>query len=173
MKEIYNHSEIESRWQAKWEEDGIYKVEDSNSKENYYALTMFPYPSGDLHMGHWYAFAPADAHARFKRMEGYNVMHPQGFDSFGLPAENAAIDNKVQPSDWTSENIESMKKQLTRLGFAYDWKREFATSESDYYKWEQWFFLQMLEKGIAYQEEAEVNWDPVDQTVLALSLIHI
>ncbi len=118
-------------------------------------------------MGHVRNYSIGDAISRFHRMLGKNVLQPMGWDAFGLPAENAAINNKVQPSDWTLENIASMKKQLTRLGFAYDWKREFATSESDYYKWEQWFFLQMLEKGLAYQEEAEVNWDPVDQTVLA------
>ena len=135
MKEIYNHSEIESRWQTKWEDDEIYKVEDSNSKENYYALTMFPYPSGDLHMGHWYAFAPADAHARFKRMEGYNVMHPQGFDSFGLPAENAAIERGVDPKRWTYENINNFRRQFREMGTSYDWDRELITSDPDYYKW--------------------------------------
>ena len=158
MKEIYNHSEIESRWQAKWEKDGIYKVQDSNSKENYYALTMFPYPSGDLHMGHWYAFAPADAHARFKRMEGYNVMHPQGFDSFGLPAENAAIERGEDPKRWTYENINNFRRQFREMGTSYDWDRELVTSDSDYYKWNQYFFLQFYKNGLAYREHGQANW---------------
>ena len=167
MKEIYNHSEIESRWQAKWEEDGIYKVEDSNSKENYYALTMFPYPSGDLHMGHWYAFAPADAHARFKRMEGYNVMHPQGFDSFGLPAENAAIERGEDPKRWTYENINNFRRQFREMGTSYDWDRELVTSDPDYYKWNQYFFLQFYKNGLAYREHGQANWCPNCQTTLA------
>jgi leucyl-tRNA synthetase len=128
---------------------------------------MFPYPSGSIHMGHVRNYSIGDAISRFQRMLGKNVLQPMGWDAFGLPAENAAINNEVQPSEWTLENIESMKTQLTRLGFAYDWKREFATSEPSYYKWEQWFFHQLMDRGLAYQEEAEVNWDPVDQTVLA------
>ena len=167
MKEIYNHSEIESRWQTKWEDDEIYKVEDSNSKENYYALTMFPYPSGDLHMGHWYAFAPADAHARFKRMEGYNVMHPQGFDSFGLPAENAAIERGVDPKRWTYENINNFRRQFREMGTSYDWDRELITSDPDYYKWNQYFFLQFYKNGLAYREHGQANWCPNCQTTLA------
>ena len=163
----YEPGDIEHQVQEYWKENESFSVTEDHSKEKYFCLSMFPYPSGSIHMGHVRNYTIGDAISRFQRMLGKNVLQPMGWDAFGLPAENAAIDNKVQPSDWTSENIESMKKQLTRLGFAYDWKREFATSESDYYKWEQWFFLQMLEKGIAYQEEAEVNWDPVDQTVLA------
>ena len=163
----YEPGEIEHQVQEYWKENEAFSVTEDHSKEKYFCLSMFPYPSGSIHMGHVRNYTIGDAISRFQRMLGKNVLQPMGWDAFGLPAENAAIDNKIQPSDWTSENIESMKKQLTRLGFAYDWKREFATSESDYYKWEQWFFLQMLEKGIAYQEEAEVNWDPVDQTVLA------
>ncbi len=163
----YEPRDVEHQVQEYWKENESFSVTEDHSKEKYFCLSMFPYPSGSIHMGHVRNYTIGDAISRFQRMLGKNVLQPMGWDAFGLPAENAAIDNKVQPSDWTSENIESMKKQLTRLGFAYDWKREFATSESDYYKWEQWFFLQMLEKGLAYQEEAEVNWDPVDQTVLA------
>ncbi len=163
----YEPGDIEHQVQEYWKENESFSVTEDHSKEKYFCLSMFPYPSGSIHMGHVRNYTIGDAISRFQRMLGKNVLQPMGWDAFGLPAENAAIDNKVQPSDWTSENIESMKKQLTRLGFAYDWKREFATSESDYYKWEQWFFLQMHEKGLAYQEEAEVNWDPVDQTVLA------
>ena len=163
----YEPGDIEHQVQEYWKVNESFSVTEDHSKEKYFCLSMFPYPSGSIHMGHVRNYTIGDAISRFQRMLGKNVLQPMGWDAFGLPAENAAIDNKVQPSDWTLENIESMKKQLTRLGFAYDWKREFATSESDYYKWEQWFFLQMHEKGLAYQEEAEVNWDPVDQTVLA------
>ena len=163
----YEPGDIEEQVQLYWKENQSFSVTEDPNKEKYFCLSMFPYPSGSIHMGHVRNYSIGDAISRFQRMLGKNVLQPMGWDAFGLPAENAAINNKVQPSDWTLENIESMKEQLTRLGFAYDWKREFATSESDYYKWEQWFFLQMLEKGLAYQEEAEVNWDPVDQTVLA------
>ena len=163
----YEPGDIEEQVQLYWKENDSFSVTEDPDKEKYFCLSMFPYPSGSIHMGHVRNYSIGDAISRFHRMLGKNVLQPMGWDAFGLPAENAAINNKVQPSDWTLENIASMKKQLTRLGFAYDWKREFATSESDYYKWEQWFFLQILEKGLAYQEEAEVNWDPVDQTVLA------
>ena len=163
----YEPGDIEEQVQLYWKENDSFSVTEDPDKEKYFCLSMFPYPSGSIHMGHVRNYSIGDAISRFHRMLGKNVLQPMGWDAFGLPAENAAINNKVQPSDWTLENIASMKKQLTRLGFAYDWKREFATSESDYYKWEQWFFLQMLEKELAYQEEAEVNWDPVDQTVLA------
>ena len=163
----YEPGDIEDQVQLYWKENKSFSVTEDPNKEKYFCLSMFPYPSGSIHMGHVRNYSIGDAISRFQRMLGKNVLQPMGWDAFGLPAENAAINNKVQPSEWTLENIASMKKQLTRLGFAYDWKREFATSESDYYKWEQWFFLQMLEKGLAYQEEAEVNWDPVDQTVLA------
>ena len=163
----YEPGEIEEQVQKYWKENGSFSVTEDTTKEKFFCLSMFPYPSGSIHMGHVRNYSIGDAISRFQRMLGKNVLQPMGWDAFGLPAENAAINNNVQPSDWTQENIESMKKQLTRLGFAYDWKREFATSDADYYKWEQWFFLQLLEKGLAYQEEAEVNWDPVDQTVLA------
>ena len=168
MKKIYNHLEIEKKWQLKWEEDGIFEAKDFNDgKRNYYALTMFPYPSGDLHMGHWYAFAPADAHARFKRMEGYNVMHPQGFDSFGLPAENAAIERNEDPMEWTYENIENFRRQFREMGTSYDWKRELVTSDPNYYKWNQYFFIQFYKNGLAYRKHGQANWCPKCQTTLA------
>ena len=168
MKKIYDHLEIEKKWQLKWEEDGIFEAKDFNDgKRNYYALTMFPYPSGDLHMGHWYAFAPADAHARFKRMEGYNVMHPQGFDSFGLPAENAAIERNEDPMEWTYENIENFRRQFREMGTSYDWKRELVTSDSNYYKWNQYFFIQFYKNGLAYRQHGQANWCPKCQTTLA------
>ena len=163
----YEPGDIEEAVQKYWQDSNTFSVTEDPNKEKFYCLSMFPYPSGSIHMGHVRNYSIGDAISRFHRMLGKNVLQPMGWDAFGLPAENAAINNKVQPSEWTLENIESMKTQLSRLGFAYDWKREFATSQSDYYKWEQWFFLQMLDKGLAYQEEAEVNWDPIDQTVLA------
>ena len=168
MKKIYNHLEIEKKWQLKWEADGIFEAKDFNDgKRNYYALTMFPYPSGDLHMGHWYAFAPADAHARFKRMEGYNVMHPQGFDSFGLPAENAAIERNEDPMEWTYENIGNFRRQFREMGTSYDWKRELVTSDPNYYKWNQYFFIQFYKNGLAYRKHGQANWCPKCQTTLA------
>ena len=163
----YNPGEIEDEVQNYWASNNTFSVTEDPNKEKYFCLSMFPYPSGSIHMGHVRNYSIGDAISRFHRMLGKNVLQPMGWDAFGLPAENAAINNKVQPSDWTLENIQSMKKQLTRLGFAYDWEREISTSNSSYYKWEQWFFQQMLDKGLAYQEEAEVNWDPIDQTVLA------
>ena len=163
----YNPGEIEDEVQNYWATNNTFSVTEDPNKEKYFCLSMFPYPSGSIHMGHVRNYSIGDAISRFQRMLGKNVLQPMGWDAFGLPAENAAINNKVQPSDWTLENIQSMKKQLTRLGFAYDWEREISTSNSSYYKWEQWFFQQMLDKGLAYQEEAEVNWDPIDQTVLA------
>ncbi len=164
----YTPAEIEKKWQAKWEADGIYRAADHvEGKENYFALTMFPYPSGDLHMGHWYAYAPADTHARFKRMQGYNVMHPQGFDSFGLPAENAAIEHGADPREWTYENIDNYRRQFREMGTSYDWDRELVTSDPEYYKWNQYFFLQFYKKGLAYREHGLANWCPKDQTTLA------
>ena len=166
-KELYNPSEVESKAQEYWEKNQTFSVTEDTSKEKFYCLSMFPYPSGALHMGHVRNYTIGDVISRFQRMLGKNVMQPIGWDAFGLPAENAAIENKVQPSEWTSNNITKMKSQLKRLGYAYDWKREFATCDEDYYKWEQWFFLELVKKGLAYQEEAEVNWDPIDLTVLA------
>ncbi|MFW6175022.1 MAG: leucine--tRNA ligase [Chloroflexota bacterium] len=164
----YDPSEIEPKWQARWEEEGIYRARDHEpGKPNWFALTMFPYPSGDLHIGHWYAFGPGDAHARFKRMQGYNVMHPQGFDAFGLPAENAAIQRNIHPREWTYSNIENMRRQFRRMGNSYDWSREVVTCDPDYYRWNQWLFLQMYRAGLAYQAHGQVNWCPHCQTTLA------
>ena len=163
----YEPEKLERQIQQFWNENEMFSVTEDPEKEKFFCLSMFPYPSGSIHMGHVRNYTIGDTISRFQRMLGKNVMQPMGWDAFGLPAENAAIKNKVSPSDWTEQNISSMKLQLQRMGFAYDWKREFATCSPDYYKWEQWFFLQLLGKGLVYQEEAEVNWDPVDETVLA------
>ena len=164
----YNPSEIEPKWQKFWEENELYKTPDiQKNKENYFALTMFPYPSGDLHIGHWYAFTPADAHARYMRMKGYNVMHPQGFDAFGLPAENAAIERNINPKKWTFDNINNMRRQFKLMGNSYDWDRELLTCTPEYYKWNQYFFLEMYSNGIAYRKDGPVWWDPIDKTTLA------
>ena len=163
----YEPEKLERQIQQFWNENEMFSVTEDPEKEKFFCLSMFPYPSGSIHMGHVRNYTIGDTISRFQRMLGKNVMQPMGWDAFGLPAENAAIKNNVLPSDWTEQNISSMKLQLQRMGFAYDWKREFATCSPDYYKWEQWFFLQLLEKGLVYQEEAEVNWDPVDETVLA------
>ena len=163
----YEPEKLERKIQQFWNENEMFSVTEDPEKEKFFCLSMFPYPSGSIHMGHVRNYTIGDTISRFQRMLGKNVMQPMGWDAFGLPAENAAIKNKVSPSDWTEQNISSMKLQLQRMGFAYDWKREFATCSPDYYKWEQWFFLQLLEKGLVYQEEAEVNWDPIDETVLA------
>ncbi|MFC1908244.1 leucine--tRNA ligase, partial [Chloroflexota bacterium] len=144
-----------------------YQVTEDSTKPKWYALTMFPYTSGDLHIGHWYAMAPSDVHARFKRMQGYNVLHPMGFDAFGLPAENAAIKQGVHPFTWTAQNIDNMRRQLKSIGAIYDWSREVITCLPDYYKWTQWFFLKLYEAGLAYRGRAPVNWCPRCQTVLA------
>jgi leucyl-tRNA synthetase len=167
MVEKFNHREIELKWQAKWAEDKLYEAKEIPGKPKWYALTMFPYTSGDLHIGHWYAMAPSDVHARFKRMQGFNVMHPIGFDSFGLPAENAAIKRGIHPKTWTLKNIENMRKQLKTMGAMHDWSREVITCLPDYYKWTQWFFLKLYEAGLAYRTKAPVNWCPSCQTVLA------
>ena len=163
----YEPEKLEREIQQFWNENEMFSVTEDPEKEKFFCLSMFPYPSGSIHMGHVRNYTIGDTISRFQRMLGKNVMQPMGWDAFGLPAENAAIKNKVSPSDWTEQNISSMKLQFQRMGFAYDWKREFATCSPDYYQWEQWFFLQMLEKGLVYQKEAEVNWDPVDETVLA------
>ena len=167
MPDKYNPQEIEKKWQQKWAEDRLYEVTEDTTKPKWYALTMFPYTSGDLHIGHWYAMAPADVHARFKRMQGYNVLHPMGFDAFGLPAENAAIKRGIHPYIWTMRNVENMRRQLQSIGAIYDWSREVITCLPEYYKWTQWFFLQLYHKGLAYQAKAPVNWCPSCQTVLA------
>ncbi|MEA1959021.1 MAG: leucine--tRNA ligase [Chloroflexota bacterium] len=163
----YNPQEIEPKWQARWAETHLYEVEEDAPRPKWYALTMFPYTSGDLHVGHWYAMAPSDVHARFKRMKGYNVLHPIGFDAFGLPAENAAIKRGIHPYKWTMDNVERMREQLKRMGSMYDWRREVITCLPEYYRWTQWFFLKLYEGGLAYRDKAPVNWCPKCQTVLA------
>ena len=163
----YGHTEMQAKWQRRWEDDGIYKVDDDDPRPKWYELHMYPYPSGDLHIGHWYAMSGADARARFMRMKGYNVLHPMGFDAFGLNAENAAINNGVHPYTWTMSNIENMRRQLRSMGPMYDWDREIATCTPDYYKWNQWFFLLLYKNGLAYRSDAPVNWCPSCQTVLA------
>lgn len=165
-KMTYNFNTIEKKWQKRWEEENSFKVE-KNDKPKYYSLEMFPYPSGKLHMGHVRNYSIGDVVARFKKMNGYNVLHPMGWDSFGLPAENAAIKNGIHPNVWTWDNIENMREQLKELGISYDWDREVATCSPEYYKWNQWFFLKMYEKGLAYKKEAAVNWCPSCSTVLA------
>ncbi|HUU64744.1 MAG TPA: leucine--tRNA ligase [Dehalococcoidales bacterium] len=163
----YNPQEIEKKWQQKWEADRLYQVSEDDPRPKFYALTMFPYTSGDLHIGHWYVMAPSDVHARFKRMQGYNVLHPMGFDAFGLPAENAAIKRSIHPFIWTMQNVENMRRQLKSIGAIYDWSREVVSCLPEYYKWTQWFFLKLYESDLAYRGKAPVNWCPRCQTVLA------
>jgi leucyl-tRNA synthetase len=163
----YEPRNIELKWQARWEADGLYITHDDDPRPKWYALTMFPYPSGELHVGHWFAMTPSDAHARFKRMNGYNVLFPMGFDAFGLPAENAAIKNAKHPAEWTASNIERMRGQMKSMGTIFDWTRELNTADPDYYKWTQWWFLQLLKHDLAYKKRASVWWCPKDQTVLA------
>ncbi|MDC0456598.1 leucine--tRNA ligase [Alphaproteobacteria bacterium] len=163
----YNPSVIEKKWQKKWHDHNIFKAEIDYNKPKYYVLEMFPYPSGAIHMGHVRNYTLGDLIARYKKAQGFNVLHPMGWDAFGLPAENAAIENKTLPSLWTNSNIKSMKKQLKQMGLSYDWDREFATCDPGYYKFEQKMFLDFYKSGIAYKKETWVNWDPVEQTVLA------
>jgi leucyl-tRNA synthetase len=164
----YNPQAIERKWQAHWREIGLDRTPELTAESRkFYALSMFPYPSGSLHMGHVRNYTITDVIARHKRMQGYAVLHPMGWDAFGLPAENAAIDRGIPPAKWTYQNIAQMRDQLQRLGLSYDWEREITTCAPDYYKWTQWLFLQFFKAGLAYQKEAPVNWDPVDQTVLA------
>lgn len=171
--ERYNPQELEPRWQQRWDEEKLYQVELSQSeKPKYYFLTMYPYPSGDLHVGHWYAEAPADAAARYRRMQGYEVFFPMGFDAFGLPAENAAVKaakegKNVHPATLTYQQIDRMVKQFKQMGAMFDWSKKVVTCDPEYYKWNQWLFLQLFKKGLAYRKASHVNWDPVDQTVLA------
>ncbi|VAW81323.1 Leucyl-tRNA synthetase [hydrothermal vent metagenome] len=167
MEDRYNPQAIEARIQQEWLENGTFRAVEDDSREKYYCLSMFPYPSGRLHMGHVRNYTIGDVISRYQRMLGKNVLQPMGWDAFGLPAENAAINNKVPPAQWTHENIDYMRDQLQRLGFGYDWDRELATCDPDYYRWEQWFFIQLFKKGLVYKKTAVVNWDPVDQTVLA------
>ena len=163
----YNFEEIETRWQAKWAESGVFEVHEDPARPKFYCLEMLPYPSGDIHVGHVRNYCITDVISRCKTMRGMNVLHPIGWDALGLPAENAAIKRGVHPETWTRANIASMKRQLQRLGFSYPWSREIATCDADYYRWNQWFFLRMLEKGIAYRAKAPVNWCPSCLTVLA------
>ncbi|MBR1908493.1 leucine--tRNA ligase [bacterium] len=167
MKELYYPQGIEKKWQEKWAEEKVFKTFDDSDKPKYYALSMFPYPSGKLHMGHVRNYTITDVIARFKKMKGYNVLHPIGWDSFGLPAENAAMQHGANPAKWTDENIAYMTKQLNMLGISYDWDREVTTCKPDYYKWTQWLFLQLYKKGLAYKKEAAVNWCDKCGTVLA------
>ena len=167
MAARYAPQSIEKKWQRQWAENRLYEVSEDSPRPKWYALTMFPYTSGNLHIGHWYAIVPSDVHARFKRMQGYNVLHPMGFDAFGLPAENAAIKRGIHPFTWTMQNIDNMRRQLKSIGAIYDWNREVITCLPDYYKWTQWFFLKLYEAGLAYRGKAPVNWCPGCQTVLA------
>ena len=166
----YQPQALESRWQQHWDSAAQHRTPaklDGSCGESYYALSMFPYPSGNLHMGHVRNYVITDVIARVQRLRGKQVLHPMGWDAFGLPAENAAIERGIEPGIWTDQNIASMREQLKRLGLSIDWDRELATCHSDYYRWTQWLFLQFLDAGLAYQKDASVNWDPIDQTVLA------
>lgn len=163
----YKFTEIEKKWQQRWDEEKAFKRLEDPNKEKYYMLEMFPYPSGNLHMGHVRNYSIGDVIARFKTMQGYNVLHPMGWDSFGLPAENAAIERRIHPDTWTNSNIDTMRQQLKGLGLSYDWDREVATSSPSYYKWTQWLFLQFFKKGMAYKKISSVNWCPSCETVLA------
>ena len=163
----YEHRQMQARWSDRWERERVYSVSDDDPRPKWYELHMYPYPSGDLHVGHWFAMTGADVHARYMRMKGYNVLHPMGFDAFGLNAENAAIRNDVHPHTWTMSNIQNMRRQLRSMGPMYDWDREVVTCVPEYYRWNQWFFLKLYKNGLAYRSNAPVNWCPSCQTVLA------
>jgi leucyl-tRNA synthetase len=167
MELKYEPNRLERKWQEYWDKNNFYKTSEDPSKPKYYALEMFPYPSGNLHMGHVRNYAIGDVIARYKAMNGFNVLHPMGWDSFGLPAENAAIKHGIHPAKWTFSNIDAMKQQLKTLGISYDWDREIATCRPDYYKFTQWMFLKLYDNGLAYKKSAAVNWCPSCQTVLA------
>ena len=167
MDQNYSPAAVEAEAQAFWNQRRAFAVTEDPNRPSYYCLCMFPYPSGRLHMGHVRNYTIGDVITRFLRMQGYNVLQPMGWDAFGLPAENAAMKNGVPPAKWTYENIAYMKQQLQTLGFALDWDRELATCQPEYYRWNQWLFLRMLERDIAYKTTGTVNWDPVDRTVLA------
>ena len=169
---IYKPEQIEPKWQQKWEAEGLYHADIDHDRKKFYALTMLPYPSGDFHIGHWYAMAPSDARARFKRMQGYNVMFPMGFDAFGLPAENAAIQRGIHPKEWTYSNIEKMRQQIKSMGPMIDWRREAISADTKYYKWTQWFFVQFFINDLAYQKEAPVDFCPHCNTTLAREQVH-
>ena len=164
---MYKPEEIEPKWQKQWDDDGIYHADIDNEKPKFYALTMLPYPSGDLHIGHWYAMTPSDARARYKHMQGYNVLFPMGFDAFGLPAENAAIQRGIHPKQWTFHNIEKMRRQIKSMGAMIDWRREAISADPEYYRWTQWFFIKFFENDLAYQKEAPVDFCPHCNTTLA------
>lgn len=172
MQESYQPHDIEAIVQQRWQQDEVFRARVDPAREKFYCLTMFPYPSGHLHMGHVRNYTIGDVISRFQRMQGKNVLQPMGWDAFGLPAENAAIVNQAIPAQWTYQNIDYMRQQLKALGFGYDWSREFATCQVDYYRWEQWFFQRLLEKGLAYRQKSAVNWCPHDQTVLANEQVH-
>ena len=163
----YNPGELETRVQENWEREDAFRAEETEGAEKFYCLSMLPYPSGALHMGHVRNYTIGDVISRYHRMCGRNVLHPMGWDAFGLPAENAAIKHQTAPAKWTYANIEHMREQLKRLGFAYDWSREVTTCRPEYYRWEQLMFTRLMRQGLAYRRDSEVNWDPVDQTVLA------
>ena len=167
MENRYRAKAIEDKWQRIWEENRTFQVTENPGKPKYYVLEMFPYPSGRIHMGHVRVYAIGDVIARFRRMRGYNVLHPMGWDAFGLPAENAAIERGIHPAKWTTENIAYMRDQLKKMGISYDWDREIATCDPEYYRWEQLVFIRMLERGLAYRKRSSVNWCPSCQTVLA------
>ena len=164
-----NKVELEKKWQRKWEKSSSFSASNKNNKNKpkYYVLEMFPYPSGNIHMGHVRNYTLGDVVARYKKAKGYNVLHPMGWDSFGLPAENAAIENKTHPEKWTNQNIDTMRSQLKSMGLSYDWDREISTCQPDYYKFEQRMFIDFYNNGLAYKKESWVNWDPVEKTVLA------
>ena len=165
--ERYNFKIIEEKWQEKWRNTKAFSNKIDKTKEKFYCLEMFPYPSGKIHMGHVRNYTLGDVVARYKKAKGYNVLHPMGWDSFGLPAENAAIENKTHPEKWTNQNIDTMRGQLKSMGLSYDWDREISTCQPDYYKFEQKMFIDFYNNGLAYKKESWVNWDPVEKTVLA------
>src|SRR4030067_1097892 len=167
MQNRYGPNTIEEKWQRIWQEKKAFKVMEDKAKKKYYVLEMFPYPSGKIHMGHVRNYSIGDVAARFLSMRGFNVLHPMGWDAFGMPAENAAIQHGTHPAKWTYENIAFMKRQLKRMGLSYDWEREVTTCAPEYYKWNQWLFLKMYEKGLAYKKRSSVNWCPTCTTVLA------
>ncbi len=163
----YNFKTVEEKWQKYWEENKFFSTNIEKNKKKFYCLEMFPYPSGNIHMGHVRNYAIGDVLSRYKRLKGYNVLHPMGWDAFGMPAENAARENNLDPKDWTNKNISNMKGQLKKLGLSIDWDREISTCSEEYYKHQQLFFIELYEKGLVYRKENYVNWDPVDETVLA------